>query len=320
MGVDGIMSDTASLHVLFDTMIDRSRFPNGKIIFRYTLVTEEAVVAGNQVMARWVMTTTNAVQLGANVEVSKQGMLCCKFNSAHKIIGLELMFDVMAFMLQLKQATGVEGFAVVPNTVQTCQRNFDKPMVVTLAEPPYTIIQVNKLWEDMTGFTASEVVGKVSCSILQFPGMDSTAVNAMMQEIRFKRPASAMLVNKTKSGALFSLFLVCYPLSMDSRITYYLGLTLYYAPGDFNEDRSQDQLAPQSSTSTLLQAGAFSGSQSTMMPPMMFPGMVSGGQMGVLPTASIRPPSNTASRIMDEIQRSGSIENVKNDGDANITR
>lgn len=231
MGVDGMMSDTASLHLLLDTLVDRSTHPLGKISFRYTLVTEDAVVAGNQLMARWIMTTTNAVECGAKLELSKQGMLCCKFNSAHKIIGMELIFDVMAFMLQIKQAHGSDGFTVMPNTVQTCQRSFDKPMVVTIAEPPYTIIQVNKLWTEMTGYTAEEVVRKHSCSLLQPSHMDKKSLKGLMQELRHKRPASAALDNVTKSGAIFTNFLTVVPLSTDSRIAYFLGLTEFHRKG-----------------------------------------------------------------------------------------
>jgi PAS domain S-box-containing protein len=231
LGVDGMMVDTASLHVLLSALVDRSKHPYGKINFRYTLVTEEAVVAGNQIMARWVMTTTDAVKHGAKMEVSKQGMLCCRFNSAHKIVGLELMFDVMAFMLQLKQATGADGFSVVPNTVQTCQRAFDRPMVITLSEPPYTIIQVNDLWSEMTGYDAEEVVGKASCSILQCPEMDKSSLEGMMNEVRQKRSASGLIVNSSKSGEIFSNFLVMFPLSTDSRISYYLGLSMYHSIG-----------------------------------------------------------------------------------------
>lgn len=227
LGVDGILADTSSLHVLLSTLVDRSKHPHGKINFRYTLISEEAVVAGNHIMARWVMTTTDAVRHGAKMEVSKQGMLICRFNSAHKIVGLEMMFDVMAFMLQLKQATGSEGFSVVPNTVQTCQRTFDRPMVVTMADPPYTIIQVNDLWTNMTGYQSDEVVGKLSCSVLQSADTDTSKVDTLMNEIRLKRTATAVLVNKSKSGEIFTQSLVVYPLCTDSRITYYLGLTMY---------------------------------------------------------------------------------------------
>ncbi|KAI2513707.1 hypothetical protein MHU86_847 [Fragilaria crotonensis] len=225
LGIDGMMADTASLHVLLNSLVDRSRYPTAEIQFRYTLVTEDAVVAGNQMMARWVMSTINATQLGARMEVMKQGMLCCKFNSAHKIIGLELMFDVMAFMLQLKQATGSHEFAVVPNTVQTCQRAFKLPMVMTLAEPPYTIVQVNKLWEEMTGYKAEDVVGKASCRILQGQETSRKSVDDLMSEVRFKRPTAAVLVNYTSQGKMFRNYMNAYPLSTDSKITHFVALT-----------------------------------------------------------------------------------------------
>ena len=225
LGIDAMMADTASLHVLLQSLVDRTRFPDGKVEFRYTLVTEESVVAGNQMMARWVMSSMNATKCGALTEVAKQGMLCCKFNSAHRITGLELMFDVMAFMLQLKQAAGSDSFSVIPNTVQTCQRMFDKPMVMTLANPPYTIVQVNKLWEDMTGYMAEEVVGKKSCSILQGPATDKKALSEMMEEVRFRRPGTAYVRNVKKSGEMFSHSILAFPLSTDSRVTHYLALS-----------------------------------------------------------------------------------------------
>jgi PAS domain S-box-containing protein len=137
------------------------------------------------------------------------------------------MFDVMALMLQLKQAAGSETFSVIPNTVQTCQRSFDKPMVMTLADEPYTIVQVNKLWEEMTGYKAEEVVGKASCRILEGEETDPTAVEVLMNEIRFKRPASAMIINCKKSGERFRNFFLAYPLSTDSRITHYLRLSTH---------------------------------------------------------------------------------------------
>jgi hypothetical protein len=239
LGIDGMMSDTSSLHVLLNSLVDRSRFPNATIVFRYTLVTEEAVVAGNQMMARWVMSTLNASQCGARTEVAKQGMLCCKFNSANKIVGLELTFDVMALMLQLKQAAGSDTFSVIPNTVQTCQRSFDKPMVMTLAEEPYTIVQVNKLWEDMTGYSAEEVVGKTSCRILEGEETKPAAVEGLLNEVRFKRPASAMIVRYTKSREKFRDFFLAYPLSTDSRITHYLFLSSHVDSGQALLDPSQ---------------------------------------------------------------------------------
>jgi len=227
LGVDGMISDAASLHVLLNTLVDRSRYPDGNVEYRYTLIAEEAVVSTNQMMARWSMNTVNAKVLGARTEVGKTGMLSVKFNAAHKIVSIELMFDVMAFMLQLKQSVRSTVFAVVPNTVQTCQGPFgDAGMVMTLAERPYTIVQVNRNWEKMTGWNAEDVVGKASCQIMQGPKTNKRDVAALMDAVRLKRPAFAVLTNYTKgNGKAFRNYINVYPLSTDSRVTHYVALT-----------------------------------------------------------------------------------------------
>lgn len=244
LGIDSVMADTASLHVLFQSLVDRVRFPDAKIEFRYTIVTEESVVAGNQMMARWVMSTVDATHYGALAEVSKQGMMCCKFNSAHRITGLELMFDVMAFMLQLKQASGCDCFSVIPNTVQTCQRSFDKPMMMMLADPPFPIIQVNKLWEDMSGYASDEVVGRTAWNILDGPRTDKKLLEQLMEEMRFKRPSSALIRNVKKSGEEFQHFLLLFPLSSDSRVTHYLCLSNHVASCKEEPQKSQRENSP----------------------------------------------------------------------------
>jgi len=203
------------------------------------------------------------------MEVSKQGMLCCKFNSAHKIVGLEFMFDVMAFMLQLKQAAGTDTFSVVPNTVQTCQRSFDSPMVMTLAERPYTILQANKLWEEMTGYKAEEVVGKASCRVLQGLETNRQDVAGLMSAVRFKRPASTMIMNYTKAGKRFRNYVTVYPLSTDSKITHYVALTSHVEKVDGVDDstngKSKSILLPSNpaTTSSIIPgAGSLSSSPS----------------------------------------------------------
>ncbi len=229
MGVDGMIADTASMHVLLNSLIDRSKYPAGKVEFGYTLIAEEAVVSGSQMMARWSMSTTNFAKLGAKKEIRKMGMLCARFNSAHKIVSLELMFDVMAFMLQLKQSAGASAFTVVPNTVQTCIGPFgNMPMVMTLADRPYTIVQVNEEWEKMTGYKAEDVVGKESCKILQSDGTEKKAVEDLMTSIHYQRPAFSVLTNYAKDKKRkFRNFIAIYPLSADSKITHYVGLTLH---------------------------------------------------------------------------------------------
>jgi hypothetical protein len=79
----------------------------------------------------------------------------------------------------------------------------------------------------MTGYSADDVVGKTSCSILQGQSTDKSGLQELMNEVRFKRSASVMLMNYNKNGEKFRNFIVVYPLSTDSRITHYLALTTY---------------------------------------------------------------------------------------------
>lgn len=240
LGIDAMMADTASLHVLLNSIVDRAMYPKEEVQFRYTLVSEEAVVSGDQIMARWEMTTTNAIKLGSKKELKKVGMLCARFNSRHKIVSLELIFDVMAFMLQLKQSARSNFLSVVPNTVQTCVGPFgDLPMVMTLAEAPYTIVHVNEKWEEMTGYKSEEVVGKHSCDILQGEGSEQKELGILSQSIQYQRPANIAITNYTRDKKPFKNFFNLYPLSTDSKITHYVELTLHSHMESENEIKSQ---------------------------------------------------------------------------------
>eukprot|EP00984_Skeletonema_dohrnii_P032894 scaffold27955_cov119-Skeletonema_dohrnii-CCMP3373.AAC.2 len=229
VGVDAMMNDVASNAVFLDSIVNRQRYPKGKIKFHYKLVTDETPIAGNQLMARWSMETLNAKQCGAHNELHQNGMLFCKFNSSHKIVSLEMMFDVMAFMLQVKMAMGYDNFndVVIPNTVQTCTKEFYYPMVMTSADRPYTITKVNQRWEKLTGYKSEEVVGKSSCLILQGNDTTNEELDLLMRPVLFKRPSCAMVTNYTKSGRRYRGYLMLYPLSTDSIISHYLGLTVF---------------------------------------------------------------------------------------------
>ena len=255
-----MISDVAAHTIFLNSLVDPSTDTTAgglaggeggvgdlKIKSQYTLVTEESVVAGNQIMTRYTMETLNAKRLGAQSELLQKGMIFCKFNSSHKITSLEIMFDVMAFMLQIKCALGVDNFndVVVPTTVSSIhegglgmggmqRKRFDCPMILTLAVKPYTIVQVNDRWENLTGFTGGEVVGKHSPAVLQGPGTlqdeqgnRSKELERFMHPVLYQRPSNGVLINYTKKGRRFQNYITIYPLSTDSNITHYLGLSTF---------------------------------------------------------------------------------------------
>jgi len=318
-GIDALIADSCSFHVMLDGLVDynkvfepsssnphyavhtvNSLLQNGqssplwitasppRIQIQFTLITEDAVSSGSQLMARWTVNTVNAVSLGASCEVSKSGMLYCKFNSRNKIVSMEYMFDVMAFMLQLKSSqAGIlskrpknqepeedvqsqnnnssnNTFKIIPNTVQTAQRYYDVPMILTLAERPYTILQVNTHWETMTGHDADTVVGKCNASILQTSSQKSSLttntsdpnLSYLMMEVRFKRPATTTLINVNAKGEPFRQVLQVFPLCTDGKVTHYLGLTIFY------QALTNIPTPPIAATSTVISESVTSSAQS----------------------------------------------------------
>ena len=70
-------------------------------------------MATDTFMCKWRLCTDDLVAQGAMFEVAKQGMLLAVFSPQNKLRSLELSFDVMSFMQQLKRATLRDFFQVI---------------------------------------------------------------------------------------------------------------------------------------------------------------------------------------------------------------
>jgi hypothetical protein len=73
---------------------------------------DEAVLEDEILMCKYDMSTLNAVELGCRHEIQSHGMIKVRFTALNKIIHLEIMFDVMSFMQQLRRASGRSDFIV----------------------------------------------------------------------------------------------------------------------------------------------------------------------------------------------------------------
>ena len=63
-------------------------------------------------MGMFDMKTTNAVDVGCRCDLAVHGMLKAVFSAYNKLIFLELTFDVMMLMQQLRRASGRGDFLV----------------------------------------------------------------------------------------------------------------------------------------------------------------------------------------------------------------
>ena len=76
---------------------------------------------------------------------------------------------------------------------------------MTLADatrPDVPLSYVNPAFEDLTGYSADEVIGR-NCRFLQGSDTDSTPVRAISNAIRYARPVTTTLLNYRKNGTKF---------------------------------------------------------------------------------------------------------------------
>ncbi len=135
-GIQGVILDTASFTLMIQSIAtvhedgENVIFPllysllsryftlvNAKIIFFQIMVQyysgpNESVMAENTFMCKWHMSTVNAVRKGSRYEISKHGMAKAVFSAQNKLTFVELTFDVMSFMQQLRRSSGKFDFLV----------------------------------------------------------------------------------------------------------------------------------------------------------------------------------------------------------------
>jgi hypothetical protein len=106
---------------------------------------EEGVISEESIMCKWEMKTLNGVQVGCMQEILVGGMLKALFSPTNKLIYLELTFDVMGFMQQLRRASGRSEFCIVPNTYQLATEQASDPHIITECTSPFRILYASKV-------------------------------------------------------------------------------------------------------------------------------------------------------------------------------
>lgn len=99
----------------------------------------------DSLMTSWDIVTTNAVQFGSRCELSVHGMLKVTFSSYNKIIYVELSFDVMSVMQQIRRASNRNDFQVIPNTPALALESCREPRVILEGSHPYNILFTNQV-------------------------------------------------------------------------------------------------------------------------------------------------------------------------------
>jgi hypothetical protein len=132
----------------------------------------QAIIEGDRIMCKYESTSTNGTEIGCLNEIQSSGMVTVNFTPYNKIIYLELAFDVMSLVHQLKRAAGRSDHLIIPNNLSAAEKEdleiisteettntanttattttaatptANEARIVTEASSPYSIVFVNKV-------------------------------------------------------------------------------------------------------------------------------------------------------------------------------
>jgi hypothetical protein len=181
-------------------------------------VNEDAMILMDDIlMCPFVFRTQDAVSCGALAECVMPGMLRGHFSSTNKLISLEMIYDSMGFMQQLERASGSEMMAqIIPGSLEMAlSPTTNETRVITLAEPPFHIVNVNEAWSKLTKYTQMDVEGMELFKLLQGEVSEDQPQNPPynLEDVMEGRCHCATRLHYDKEGREFVDFLCSYPLT-----------------------------------------------------------------------------------------------------------
>ena len=112
----------------------------------------------------------------------------------------------------------------LPETLQDALRPSRRAIVITEAEKPFKVFDVNKAWEDLCGYSYIESRGKTLGSLLRGPETNQLAATGLITQLLRGEEAGATLTNYTKSGRPFRNRIRVGPLLNNDKITHFVGV------------------------------------------------------------------------------------------------
>ena len=189
----------------------------------YHVNEDDMILMDDIIMCPFVFRTQDAVISGALAECVMPGMLRGHFSSRNKLESLELIYDAMGFMQQLERSSGSDSFAqIIPGSLEMAlSPSSEEARVITLAKPPFMIVNVNQLWTKDTKYTHMEVEGQPYLGLLQGRDIPAAGSNQDSSEqlshhldsVTEGRCACSTRLHYDRNGKEFVDFISSYPLT-----------------------------------------------------------------------------------------------------------
>ena len=197
----------------------------------YHINQDSQILMGDILMCPFVFRSHDAVSCGALSECLMPGMLRAEFSTRNKLKNLELTYDAMGFMQQLARASGNDSTAqIIPSSVEMALTpSSTEARVITMAKPPYLIMNVNEQWTRLTGYTQMDAEGKEYLSLIEgehtIPTTKANPIGTtgssvppthVFENVVKGRPVCSTNIHYDKAGADFIEFVASFPLTNDS--------------------------------------------------------------------------------------------------------
>lgn len=123
-------------------------------------------------------------------------------------------------------------FTAFPETMGSLQDAMDasewgraNAVVVTSAIPPYPILNVNKTWEALCGFTEDQVRGKTFEALgIQGSFTEAVPIQELSKKLKNQKRAAVHLTNATQDGTLFRNYLRVAPIYDNDEVSHFVGV------------------------------------------------------------------------------------------------
>lgn len=200
----------------------------------YHVNEDDIILMDDVLMCPFVFRSIDAISCGALSECVMPGMLRAHFSARNKLKSVELVYDAMGLMQQLERASGNDGVAqIIPTSIEMALGpTTSEARVITMANAPFKIVNVNEAWTKITGYSQMEAEGRGYHDLLDGEGTIAEARHRpkkpshVLEEVAMGLPACSTNIHYDKDGRDFIEFVASYPLtnSQDS-ITHLLHIS-----------------------------------------------------------------------------------------------
>jgi len=236
VGIDAVMADASSLHLMVESVGQGTKEWKQSVkrgeecILEYITHSNDFHFSGDKAMCRYTLRTVGFKEVGATSGCEQHGMLLCRFNPvSNKLVSVEMVFDVMAFMQQLQRAAAITPeSSVIPNTVEMALQGSKEARAIMKSDPPFPVLHINAAWTELSGIPQSEAEDMPLSEVLRLMPSQFENLYSLVAKCLVGQAGSEVLITHCpitpEQPAL--VYLKMFPLTSNTEatITHFLGI------------------------------------------------------------------------------------------------